>query len=136
MHRFSGSIVVIAANVHALGHRTPMLTHHVPCANPWLTVYKGAFEGSLQVKLRIPLFTWGLIALCAFDLLFVSSLCLRDRMYSLFFATHIICVIMALVAVSSFVVIDSGLFTNRLSDIHAQTYGPALSISRNGALRV
>lgn len=102
MHRFSGSIVVIAANVHSLGHRTPMLTNHVRYAHLWLTVYKAAFVGNLRDKLQLPLFTWGLIALCAFNLLFVSSLFLRDRMYSLFFATHVICVIVALVAVSFF----------------------------------
>jgi hypothetical protein len=28
MHRFSGGIVVIASNVHTLGHGTPILTDH------------------------------------------------------------------------------------------------------------
>jgi hypothetical protein len=28
MHRFSGGIVVVGSNVHALGHGTPMLTDH------------------------------------------------------------------------------------------------------------
>jgi ferric-chelate reductase len=83
MHRFSGGIVVIASNVHTLGH-----------------VYKAAIStGGLQAKLRIPMFTWGLVAVCALDLLFVTSLFLRNRAYSLFFATHIICIVVGLVAI-------------------------------------
>lgn len=79
-----------------------MFTDHVRChAHRWLTVYKAALgTGGLQAKLRTPLFTWGLVAIVAFDLLVAGAFCLRNRAYSLFFATHIICVIVSLIAVS------------------------------------
>ncbi|KAI9453098.1 hypothetical protein BJY52DRAFT_1225799 [Lactarius psammicola] len=70
VHRFSGRIVIIAANVHALGH-----------------IYKASFNGNLLAALHIPLIFWGLT--CS----------LADKMYSLFFVTHVVCVVVSLVAV-------------------------------------
>ena len=57
----------------------------------------------MQVKLRETMFVWGLAAVAALDLLFACSLSfVRDRMYSFFFATHITCVLIALLSVSTF----------------------------------
>ncbi|KAH9166989.1 hypothetical protein EDB89DRAFT_1856948 [Lactarius sanguifluus] len=83
VHRFSGRFVVIAVNVHAMGR-----------------LYKSSLNGTLQARLRTPLYIWGLVALCAFDLLFVCSLSFRcNKMYSFFFVTHVTCVIVSLLAI-------------------------------------
>jgi len=51
----------------------------------------------------IPQNVWGLVAICAIDLLFVSSLSfVRDRMYTLFFGIHVISVTVFLLAVRRF----------------------------------
>jgi hypothetical protein len=34
IHRFAGRLVVLAANVHTLGYRTPMITDHVTILIP------------------------------------------------------------------------------------------------------
>ncbi|KAI9440920.1 hypothetical protein H4582DRAFT_2074709 [Lactarius indigo] len=82
IHRFSGRFVVAAVNVHALGR-----------------LYKSSFNGTLQARLRTPLYIWGLVALCAFDVLFVFSLSFRSKkMYSFFSVTHLTCVIVSLLA--------------------------------------
>ena len=55
----------------------------------------------------IPKNVWGLVALCAIDLLFVSSLSIvRNRLYTVFFGTHVICITVFLYAVSNFSVIS------------------------------
>ncbi|KAH9075008.1 hypothetical protein EDB83DRAFT_1887989 [Lactarius deliciosus] len=83
LHRFSGRFVVIAVNVHAMGR-----------------LYKSSLNGSLQARLRTPMYIWGLVALCALDLLFVCSLSFRcNKMYSFFFVTHVTCVIVSLLAI-------------------------------------
>ncbi|KAH9040998.1 hypothetical protein EDB85DRAFT_2253799, partial [Lactarius pseudohatsudake] len=83
VHRFSGRFVVIAVNVHAMGR-----------------LYKSSLNGTLQARLRTPTYIWGLVALCAFDLLFVCSLSFRsNKMYSFFFVTHVTCVIVSLLAI-------------------------------------
>ena len=49
------------------------------------------------------MFIWGLAAVGALDLLFACSLAfVRDMMYSFFFTTHVTCVLIALLAVSTF----------------------------------
>ncbi|KAH9026839.1 ferric reductase like transmembrane component-domain-containing protein [Lactarius pseudohatsudake] len=83
VHRFAGRIVVFAANVHTLGY-----------------LYQWSLNGTVQARLRTPMFIWGLVAISAFDLLFACSLSfVRDRMYSFFFATHVTCVVVALLAI-------------------------------------
>ncbi|KAI9457618.1 ferric reductase like transmembrane component-domain-containing protein [Lactarius psammicola] len=83
IHRFSGRIVVVAANVHTLGY-----------------LYRWSLNGTVQARLRTPMFVWGLVAICALDLLFACSLSfVRDRMYSFFFATHVTCVVVSLLAI-------------------------------------
>lgn len=80
-----------------------MFADHVRCySHRWLTVYKTALgTGNFAAKLRTPMFAWGLAAIVAFDLLVACAFCLRNRAYSLFFVSHIICVIVSLIAVSS-----------------------------------
>ncbi|KAH9055774.1 hypothetical protein EDB87DRAFT_1779870 [Lactarius vividus] len=83
VHRFSGRFVVAAVNVHAMGR-----------------LYKSSLNGTLQARLRTPLYIWGLVALCALDLLFVCSLSFRcNKMYSFFFVTHVTCVTVSLLAI-------------------------------------
>jgi ferric-chelate reductase len=102
IHRFAGRVIIITANVHALSYRTSLLNDPtvVSCSSCWI-VYVWSFTGAIQSQLfGIPKNLWGLVALCAIDLLFVSSISLvRNRMYTLFFGTHVICVSVFLYAV-------------------------------------
>ncbi|KAH9000461.1 hypothetical protein EDB92DRAFT_1940194 [Lactarius akahatsu] len=85
VHRFAGRLAVIAANVHALGR-----------------LYKASLNGTLQAKIHTPDYIWGLVSLCAVDLLIAFSLSFRgDKIpgYSLFFATHITFVVVSLLAI-------------------------------------
>ncbi|KAI9440697.1 hypothetical protein H4582DRAFT_1488315 [Lactarius indigo] len=85
VHRFAGRLVIIAANVHSFGR-----------------LYKASFNGTLQTKIQTPEYIWGLVALCAVDLLIAFSLSFRgDKMprYSLFFVTHITLVVVSLLAI-------------------------------------
>ncbi|KAF8504341.1 hypothetical protein F5888DRAFT_1799059 [Russula emetica] len=83
IHRFAGRVIIITANVHALAY-----------------LYVWSATGAIQSQLfGIPKNVWGLVALCAIDLLFVSSISfVRNRMYSLFFGLHVICVTVFLYA--------------------------------------
>ena len=57
-------------------------------------------SGTVRSKLSIPKNSWGLVALCAVDMLFLSSLSfVRKRIYSLFITMHVICVTVILLAV-------------------------------------
>jgi hypothetical protein len=96
-------MVVLTANVHTLGYRT--LCAHSSCqyTHSLLIVYEWSVNGTIQAKFRDPMFIWGLTGVGALNLLFACSLAfVRDRMYSFFFTTHITCVLIALLAVSTF----------------------------------
>ncbi|KAH9039359.1 hypothetical protein EDB85DRAFT_1930166 [Lactarius pseudohatsudake] len=85
VHRFAGRLAVIAANVHAL-----------------VAVRLRPLMESLQAKIHTPEYIWGLVALCAVDLLIAFSLSFRgDKIpgYSLFFTTHITFVVVSLLAI-------------------------------------
>ncbi|KAH9074775.1 hypothetical protein EDB83DRAFT_2515632 [Lactarius deliciosus] len=85
VHRFAGRLAVIAANVHALGR-----------------LYKASLNGTLQAKIHTPEYIWGLVALCAVDLLIAFSLSFRgDNIpgYSVFFVTHLTFVVVSLLAI-------------------------------------
>ncbi|KAH9066825.1 hypothetical protein EDB87DRAFT_463238 [Lactarius vividus] len=85
VHRFAGRLVVIAANVHGFGR-----------------LYKASLNGTLQAKIHTPEYIWGLVSLCAVDLLIAFSLSFKgDKMpgYSLFFVTHITLVVVSLLAI-------------------------------------
>jgi len=66
----------------------------------------------------IPKNVWGLVALCAIDLLFVSSVSfVRNRLYTLFFGTHVICVTVFLYAVRLFSIISFFIDTDQPPDV-------------------
>ncbi|KAI9451845.1 ferric reductase like transmembrane component-domain-containing protein [Russula earlei] len=73
IHRFAGRVIVITANVHTVGY-----------------LYAWSLNGTLRAQLHVPKFMWGLIAICAVDLLFACTLSfVRNRMYTLFFSVHV-----------------------------------------------
>jgi Ferric reductase like transmembrane component len=70
-----------------------------------LIVYMWFLNGTARSRLSIPGNSWGLVALCAVDLLFLSSLSfVRKRMYTLFIIIHVTCVIVILLAVRHFII--------------------------------
>ncbi|KAH9915471.1 iron reductase [Epithele typhae] len=84
IHRFAGTLLVLAANVHAIGY-----------------FYKWSISGTLAQSLMMPQFRWGMIALISFNVLFqLSTQWVRQRFYnSLFIPSHIIFAVLACVAV-------------------------------------
>lgn len=109
----------------------------VSCSSCWI-VYVWSFTGAIQSQLfGIPKNLWGLVALCAIDLLFVSSLSfVRNRMYTLFFGTHVICVTVFLYAVRHFSVFSFFFNTDQPSDVQARSHLFALRTDRGGPLRL
>ncbi|KAG9311376.1 hypothetical protein JVU11DRAFT_8483 [Chiua virens] len=86
LHRLIGRLMIIGANVHAIGY-----------------VYKWTVTGTFLHRISQPWVVWGLIALGCFDLLgFFSTQYFRTKSYNLFFSTHAIGLIVALVAVGMF----------------------------------
>ena len=82
------------------------------------TVYKWSLTGTMQARLSMPNNLSGLVALIAFDLLFLSSLSfVRKRMYTLFVLIHITCVMVILYAVRHFFIFLLFLNTDQLSDV-------------------
>ena len=80
------------------------------------TVYGWSLTGTTRSRLLFPKNLWGLVALCAMDLLFLSSLSfVRKRVYSLFVTIHTACVMTILYAVRRF-------FLFALTLIGSQTY--------------
>ncbi|KAJ8090405.1 hypothetical protein PM082_019003 [Marasmius tenuissimus] len=78
MHRFIGRIVVLAANIHALGY-----------------FYQWTILGILRDALKAPTAYWGLIALLCLDLLyFFSTPFWRNKAYRTFLSTHIFSMIL------------------------------------------
>jgi ferric-chelate reductase len=75
----------------------------MPLNSFYLTVYKWSLNGTLRDQLLIPKYLWGLVAVCAIDLLFACTLSfVRNRMYTLFFMVHVTSVIVFLSAVGPF----------------------------------
>ncbi|KAI6000848.1 hypothetical protein EDD15DRAFT_2362320 [Pisolithus albus] len=82
LHRNIGRLVVVGANVHALGY-----------------VYKWSVAGKLSVELAQPFVRWGLVALVCIDLLGMGSTQLvRSKCYNLFIITHVLGSFVLLVA--------------------------------------
>jgi hypothetical protein len=72
----------------------------------------------MRTDLSIPKYLWGLVALCAIDLLFACSLSfVRNRMYTLFFTIHVTSVTLFLFAVRHFSSSSFFINTDRLSDV-------------------
>ena len=88
----------------------------------------------MRSQLFIPKNLWGLVALCAVDLLFACTLSfVRNRMYSLFFTIHVTSVTVFLLAVRlSFVIFFFN--ANQLPDVQARSCCFALCTNRGGPL--
>ncbi|KAM6494876.1 Ferric reductase like transmembrane component domain containing protein [Amanita muscaria] len=73
-HRFMGTLIVLASNVHGIGQ-----------------LYPWAKNGKLDVMLQDPSNRWGLVAMFCMDILFLSSISFfRKRAYKIFRATHLV----------------------------------------------
>ncbi|KAG6376746.1 hypothetical protein JVT61DRAFT_1765 [Boletus reticuloceps] len=82
LHRHLGRLMVIGANVHAIGF-----------------IYEWTMAGVILHRLDEPFVRWGLVALVCFDLLgFFSIHCVRTKSYNLFFGTHFVGLILTLFA--------------------------------------
>ncbi|KAI9459071.1 ferric reductase like transmembrane component-domain-containing protein [Boletus coccyginus] len=83
-HRHVGRLMVIGANVHAIGF-----------------IYQWSLQGSISQNIAQPYVRWGMVTLVSFDLLgFFSVQWVRTRYYNLFFWTHAVGLIVALIAAS------------------------------------
>ncbi|KAI9460820.1 ferric reductase like transmembrane component-domain-containing protein [Boletus coccyginus] len=82
LHRHIGRLMVIGANVHAIGF-----------------IYRWSIAGNISQKIAQPYVLWGVVTLVCFDLLgFFSIRCVRTKYYNLFFGTHVVGLIVALIA--------------------------------------
>ncbi|KAI0746323.1 incomplete iron reductase [Daedaleopsis nitida] len=83
-HRFAGRVFVLAANIHALGF-----------------FYSWSIAGTFTKRMAAPSIQWALVALICADLLWVlSTNMFREKFYnSIFIPSHIVCVILILIAV-------------------------------------
>ncbi|KAH8088905.1 ferric reductase like transmembrane component-domain-containing protein [Cristinia sonorae] len=84
LHRYAGRLVVLAANVHALGF-----------------IYKWTLSGVWTARLQEAEFRWGLVALVSFDILAIFSLrTVRQLSYNLFYFTHLVGGVVLIIAIS------------------------------------
>ncbi|EJF61615.1 iron reductase [Dichomitus squalens LYAD-421 SS1] len=84
LHRFAGRLLVLAANVHAIGY-----------------IYLWTRERRWLRTIAQPQYAWGLTALILLDILLLFSLAwFRQKFYNMFIFTHVIASIVFLVAVS------------------------------------
>ncbi|KAI9459069.1 hypothetical protein HD554DRAFT_2029376 [Boletus coccyginus] len=82
LHRHVGRLMVIGGNVHAIGY-----------------IYRWSLAGNISQKIVQPYVLWGIVALVCFDLLgFFSIQCVRTKYHNLFFWTHAVGLIVALIA--------------------------------------
>ncbi|KAF8634778.1 hypothetical protein AX15_000734 [Amanita polypyramis BW_CC] len=83
-HRYVGRLVVLAANVHAIGF-----------------FYKWSVLGTASQSFKIPYVRWGLVTLICLDVLFVFSLPVwRKKGYNIFRLTHYVGYLLIVPAVS------------------------------------
>ncbi|KAI0699734.1 iron reductase [Cerioporus squamosus] len=83
LHRFAGRLLVLAANVHAIGF-----------------IYKLTLQGKWTHVIAETDIAWGLVSLILLDILFLFSLDMfRRRLYNLFISTHFFASIFFLVTV-------------------------------------
>ncbi|KAH9918083.1 uncharacterized protein B0H18DRAFT_1032519 [Fomitopsis serialis] len=82
LHRFVGRFLIFAINVHAIG-----LMYEFTSTSAWSTVIKIAH------------IQWGLVGLVCMDLLFLLSVStFRQMFYHVFYASHVVCAIILLIA--------------------------------------
>ena len=93
---------------------------------PFWIVYKWSLNGTMRTDLSILKYLWGLVALCAIDLLFACSLSfVRNRMYTLFFSIHVTSVTLFLFAVRHFSIFHfSSILTGSQTYKHAPSSLP------------
>ncbi|KAI0081357.1 hypothetical protein K474DRAFT_1588111 [Panus rudis PR-1116 ss-1] len=120
-HRYMGRLVVLAANVHAIGF-----------------IYKWTQAGTFTQHIQPAEIRWGLVALVSFDILFFFSLSVfRQKVYQFFYATHFVALIVALIAIGNhrveylpYVIIAAALYVadrilrivrSRISTAHIET---------------
>ncbi|RDX49455.1 iron reductase [Lentinus brumalis] len=83
LHRFAGRLLVLAANVHAIG-----------------MIYRYTLQGRWMHVIAETDISWGLVSLVLLDILFLFSLdVVRRRMRNLFISTHVVASILFLVTV-------------------------------------
>lgn len=102
IHRFAGRLLVLAANVHAIGFsecHMRILPVRLLASDEW-TVYKWTLQGVFTLRLEQPRFRFGVVALVAVDILFVFSLAIcRQRAYNIFLISHLVAFVVFIVAV-------------------------------------
>lgn len=82
LHRYVGRLVVLAANVHALGF-----------------IYRWVQAGVWTQRTQEMYIRWGLVALVSMDILFFFSLAfIRQNYYNVFYVSHSISLVVLLVA--------------------------------------
>ncbi|THH32211.1 hypothetical protein EUX98_g1990 [Antrodiella citrinella] len=101
LHRYSGRLLVLAANVHAIGF-----------------IYQWTLRGIWTQRLQQAEFRWGVVALVNADILFFFSLRIfRQLWYNLFIFTHLIALATLIIAISfhqpaahPYIIIAAGLY--------------------------
>ncbi|KAG2040684.1 ferric reductase like transmembrane component-domain-containing protein [Suillus americanus] len=83
IHRFAGTLLVIASNVHSLGY-----------------IYEWTINHTFSKNIRTPARIWALVALITVDLIYLFSIpFFRRRAYNLFYFSHVVFFILFLPAV-------------------------------------
>lgn len=73
IHRFAGTLLVIASNVHSLGY-----------------IYLWTINHTFATNIRIPAHIWAFVALVCVDLIYLFSIpFFRRKAYSLFYCSHV-----------------------------------------------
>ncbi|KAH8078723.1 iron reductase [Cristinia sonorae] len=83
LHRFAGRMLVLAANVHALGY-----------------IYSWSIAGTLDARFAIPNIRYGMVGLvCADIFVFFSTSLWRTKCYQVFVVSHVTAIVIFLAAV-------------------------------------
>lgn len=83
IHRYAGTLLVIASNVHSLGY-----------------IYEWTLNHTFSKYIRTPAIIWAFVALISVDLIYLFSLpFFRRRAYNVFYGSHIVFFILFLPAV-------------------------------------
>ncbi|KAF9255562.1 hypothetical protein L218DRAFT_1008440 [Marasmius fiardii PR-910] len=95
MHRFIGRVVVLTANMHALGYRElENIFHSSSPYHQFLAVYQWTMLGIVKSSVKTPMAYWGLTALVCLDVLyFFSTSFWRNKAYRIFLSTHVLSMI-------------------------------------------
>jgi predicted ferric reductase len=87
IHRFAGTLLVIASNLHSLGY-----------------IYQWTIDHTFSTNIRMPARIWAFVALATVDLMCLFSMpFFRRRAYNLFYFSHVVLFILFLPAVHAHV---------------------------------